>query len=81
MASGCSPEGERSSDFPIMKNHANTRPTLQRRTENPPRPTRPRAGQEEPRHSPQGNGGRLYTDFLALAFYPGMPPRRTDTAA
>lgn len=64
-----------------MKNHAHTRPALPRRTDNPPRLTRPKAGQDAPRHSPKGDGGRLYTDFLALAFYPGMPPRHTDTAA
>ena len=64
-----------------MKNRTNIRPTHLRRTDNPPRLTRPKAEQDEPRHSPKGDGGRLYTDFLALAFYPGMPPRRTDTAA
>ena len=57
-----------------MKNNSSTHPTHQRRTDNPPRLTRPTTGQDEPRHSPKGDGGRLYTDFLALAFYPGMRP-------
>jgi hypothetical protein len=70
-----------------MKNNTATRLTHQRRIDNPPRLTRRRARQEEPRHRPQGDGWdtpdpleqhaaqrRLYTDFLALAFYPGMRP-------
>jgi hypothetical protein len=78
-----------------MKNNANaTRPTLQRRPANPLRPARIQMGRDGPRHRPQGDGGRtldplqqhaterrLYTDFLALAMYPGMTPHRTDTAA
>jgi hypothetical protein len=60
-----------------MKNHANTR--LQRPTrQTPPRLTPDRTPDAIQQHAAQR---RLYTDFLALAFYPGMPPRRTDTAA
>jgi hypothetical protein len=70
-----------------MKNNARTRLTHQRRIDNPLRPARIQTGQDGPRHGPQDDGGhtpdpleqhaaqrRLYTDFLALAFYPGMRP-------
>lgn len=75
-----------------MKNHPipPPRPLRQIRL----RPARTPTGRDRPRPSPRGDDGRtpdpiqqhaterrLYTDFLALALYPGMNPRRTDTAA
>lgn len=68
---------------PQRPNH----PTLRRAARIP-------TGRDGPSPSPQGDGGptpdpiqlhvtqrRLYTDFLALAMYPGMNPRRPLPAA
>ncbi|HEY8994315.1 MAG TPA: hypothetical protein VIM71_06630 [Lacunisphaera sp.] len=60
-----------------MKNHTHTRP--QRPGRQPQqRPCTARTPDPIRQHAIHR---RLYTDFLALAMYPGMPPRRTDTAA
>ncbi len=60
-----------------MKNQPNPRPAHPRRHPRK-RPGQPRAS--DPLHA-EALRRRLYTDFLALAFYPGMTPRRADTAA
>ncbi len=41
------------------------------RPRTPRRPTQQPTGRAQPTHATQR---RLYTDFLALAFYPGMGP-------
>jgi hypothetical protein len=60
-----------------MKNNANIRPQRPTRQAQP-RPITKRTPDPLQQHAAQR---RLYTDFLALAMYPGMSPRRTDTAA
>jgi hypothetical protein len=49
-----------------MKNQPTTRLA-------PPRHTQPQPPTPRP-HDPEARQRRLYTDFLALAFYPGMRP-------
>jgi hypothetical protein len=59
-----------------MKNQT-TRTTRQTRQAQP-RPAPTRIPDPIDQHIRQR---RIYTDFLALCLYPGMSPRRTDTAA
>lgn len=47
---------------------------MKHKTTRPQTPRRPRHPPTAPTPDPQTQRRRLYTDFLALAFYPGMGP-------